>query len=57
MACERTVVVLLIFLCHSWYPRAEAANGEGRWSVRSYLISNELVDALRWLLYKTVVED
>ena len=40
MACGRTVVVLLVFLCYSWYPRAEAANAEGRWSVRSYLISN-----------------
>ena len=39
MACERTVGVLLVFLCHSWYPRAEASNDEGRWSVRSCLIS------------------
>ena len=37
MDCERTVVVLLIFLCHSWYPRVEAKNGEGRRTVRSYL--------------------
>ena len=39
MACERTVVVLLVFLCYSQYPPVEVANGEGRWSVRSYLIS------------------
>ena len=39
MACERTVGVLLVFLCYSWYPRVEAANGEGRRSVRSYFVS------------------
>ena len=30
MACDRTIVVMLIFLCSScaWYPRAEAVDGE-----------------------------
>ena len=33
MAYERAVVILLVSLCSSWNPRAEAADGEDGWVV------------------------
>ena len=39
MACERALVILLVSLCSSWNPRAEAADGEDGWVVNRCCIA------------------
>ena len=39
MACEKALVIVLISLCSSWNPRAEAADGEDEWVVNRCCIA------------------
>ena len=43
MACERALVVVLVFLCSSLHPRSEALNGEDGCRWMGYLANSVVI--------------